>query len=108
MYLLSKFMKSYLIVKSYVPKKLIDDFDHWYSTEHLKDAHKEFKAINSFRGWSKINKCIHYAYYQFKSLDEATDVLRGNSLKKMIEIYDLRWKNMVKRERDISQISEIF
>ena len=82
MYLLSKFIKSYLIVKSYLPKKLIDDFDNWYPKEHLKDAHKEFKAINSFRGWFKINRCIHYAYYQFKSLDEVNDVLRGNSQKK--------------------------
>ena len=82
MCLLSKFIKSYLIVKSYLPKKLINYFDNCCFTEHLKDAHKEFKAINSFRGWPKIKKCIHYAYHQFKSLDEANDVLRGNSLKK--------------------------
>ena len=51
-------MKSYLIVKSYVPKKLIDDFDNWYSTEHLKDAHKEFRAINSLDGLKLINAFI--------------------------------------------------
>ena len=64
--------------------------------EHLTNAHKKFKAIYSFRGWSKIKKCIHYGDYQFKSLNEENDVLRGNFLKKIIEIYDFKWKNIIK------------
>ena len=95
-------------MKSYVPKFLVDDFENWYTTEHLKDAHEVFKAINSSRGWSKnIRVLIIYAYYEFKSLDQANNVLNSNSLKKIIKIYDLKCENKIKRERDIIQISKV-
>ena len=50
---------------------------------------------------------IIYAYYEFKSLDQANNVLNSNSLKKIIKIYDLKCENKIKRERDIIQISKV-
>jgi len=43
-------------------------FDHWYATEHLRDAQKAIQVRRAWRGWSRVDPRVHYAFYEFDSL----------------------------------------
>ena len=55
-------MPAYLVVRAVVAETDRRDFDHWYRTEHLPDAMKAFDAQSAWRGWSRTDPSVHYAY----------------------------------------------
>ena len=99
-------MRIFLVVKSFVPSRLQKDFDDWYEKEHLFEAKESFYAISASRGWETENKDIHYAYYEFDSLEKANKILKSEALNKMIQIYDNKWSNQIDRTRKIISITQ--
>ena len=99
-------MRIFLVVKSFVPTHLKKDFNDWYENEHLFEAKQTFSAISASRGWQIENEDIHYAYYEFDSLEKATEVLKSEALNKMIHIYDNKWSNQIDRTRNIISITQ--
>ena len=99
-------MRIFLVVKSFVPSHLKKDFDDWYEKEHLFEAKQTFYAISAFRGWKIENEDIHYAYYEFDSLEKANEILKSEALNKMIHIYDNKWSNQIDRTRKIVSITQ--
>jgi hypothetical protein len=99
-------MKVFLVIESLVPSHLKTDFDNWYENEHLSEAKQSFYAISASRGWETENGDIHYAYYEFDHLEKANKILKSESLKKMINIYDKKWSHQIDRTRKIITISQ--
>ena len=99
-------MRVFLVVESFVPSHLKKDFDDWYENEHLSEAKQSFGAISASRGWEIENEDIHYAYYEFDSLEKANEILKSEALNKMINIYDKKWSNQIDRKRKIMSITQ--
>ena len=97
-------MRVFLVVKSFVPSHLKNDFNDWYEKEHLLEAKKTFNAISASRGWEMEKGNIHYAYYEFDNFETTNKILKSQALKKMIEIYDKRWLSQIDRKRKIISI----
>src|SRR6185312_669040 len=58
--------KTFFVVRSTVKDAAQrQKFDHWYSTDHMPWAIKEFKAEKAWRFWSETDPAIHQATYQF-------------------------------------------
>ena len=95
-------MNVYLIVKAKVPKNIVNEFDEWYQKYHLSDAHFLFKSLKAFRCW--INENEHHAYYKFKNIDIANNVIKGKSLEKLVKIFDKKWQGQVTRSRELIEI----
>ncbi len=54
--------KSYFLVRAVVAEPLRQKFDHWYSTDHLPRALKDF-YFKAEKCW-----CLRYAVYQFADM----------------------------------------
>ena len=67
-------MSAYLVVRAVVVEADRPAFDHWYRTEHLPDAAKAFAAQRAWRGWSRSDPSVHYAFYQFANVAAAEAV----------------------------------
>ena len=71
-------MTAYLIVRAEVAEEDRDAFDQWYETEHLPDARSAFRALSARRGWSDANPGVHFAIYEFPTLERARKVANGS------------------------------
>ena len=88
-------MTAYLIVRAEVEKESRDKFDHWYETEHLPDALREFKAVSAMRGWSDIEANVHLAFYEFPDLPTVNNLLSSDLMKEFIKEFDSHWAGKV-------------
>ncbi len=96
--------KAYLVVRADVAEADRRDFDHWYHTEHLPDAAKAFAAQRAWRGWSRTNPSLHYAYYQFGDVAAAQAVGESPAIRILIAEFDARWGTRVTRSREIIEV----
>jgi hypothetical protein len=96
--------KAYLVVRADVAEADRRDFDHWYHTEHLPDAAKAFAAQRAWRGWSRTNPSLHYAYYQFADVAAAQAVGESPAIRSLIAEFDARWGTRVTRSREIIEV----
>ena len=80
-------------------------FERWYRDEHLPDALKSFKARRAWRGWSDIDPCVHYAWYEFDDLASAKAIVGSESLKRLVADFDRTWGDKVARSRDFVAIA---
>jgi hypothetical protein len=95
-------MTAYFIVRAQILDMAVkNDFDRWYQDEHLRDAHKAFRATRASRGWSQLDSGVHYAFYEFDDVARANAVLGSNELKQLAAEFDRRWGDKVVRSRDI-------
>lgn len=76
-------------------------FDHWYATEHLRDAVAAFGARKAWRGWSKVDAGVHYAFYEFPTLAAVQAVMGSDALKGLIAEFDRVWGDRVTRTREV-------
>ena len=99
-------MTCYLIVKS--DTSLIDkkEFENWYANEHLSEAKKAFMAKNAKRGWIN-NTNFHLAIYEFKNNKDAEKAINSKNLEILIKKFDQKWKNKVKRTRELTELIQI-
>ncbi len=97
-------MTAYLIVRAQVPEADREAFDHWYETEHLPDALRDFKALSAKRGWSSVEPSIHLAFYEFPDLAMANAVVASEEIKALIAEFDRCWQDRVVRSREVVDI----
>ena len=88
-----------------VRAKVVDEsdksaFDRWYGEEHLPDAVKAFSAKRAWRGWSDIEPLVHYAVYEFDTLEQARALPGSDAMKRLVAEFDRVWGPRVVRERD--------
>jgi hypothetical protein len=84
-------------------------FDDWYRTEHLPDAVKGFKAVRGWRSWSRTNPLVHFAVYEFSTLDEAEAALDSPALVELSAEFDRVWgPPRVTRTREIFETAGEF
>ena len=98
--------KAYLVVRAVVAGADRRDFDHWYRTEHLPDAVKAFAALCAWRGWSRTDPSVHYAYYQFPNAAAAEALTGSPAINTLIAEFDARWGTRVTRTREIIGIAD--
>jgi hypothetical protein len=98
--------KAYFMVRAVVEEPLRQKFDHWYSTDHLPWALKDFKAEKAWRFWSAREAGVHYAVYQFADMAKLEAAMKDEVLKPLIADFDKSWPKGVTRSRDIMTLAE--
>ena len=98
--------KAYFMVRAVVAEGLRQKFDHWYSTDHLPRALKDFKAEKGWRFWSKTDPAAHYAVYQFADEAKLQAAMKDEVLKPLIADFDRNWPSGVTRTRDLLTMVE--
>ena len=98
--------KAYLVVRAVVAEADRRDFDHWYRTEHLPDALKAFAAQRAWRGWSRTDPSLHFAFYQFADLAAAEAVGSSPAIRTLIAEFDARWGTRVTRTREVIEVAD--
>ena len=99
-------MTAYLIVRAEVPEIDREAFDRWYETEHLPDAHRDFKALSARRGWSEQEPNTHLAFYEFPDLAAANAIMESDVIKALVAEFDRCWQDRVKRSREVVEIAQ--
>jgi hypothetical protein len=94
-------MPAYLIVRAEAAASDRADFDHWYATEHLPDAVLAFGAARAWRGWSRLDTGVHYAFYEFVDAAQAEAIMTSDAIKRLIAEFDRVWGKRVTRSRDL-------
>jgi hypothetical protein len=97
--------KAFFMVRSVVAEPLRQKFDHWYSTDHLPRALKDFKAEKGWRFWSTMDTSAHYAVYQFADQAKLDAAMKGDVLKALIADFDKNFPT-VARTRDLLTMAE--
>jgi hypothetical protein len=96
---------AYLVVRAEVAEADRRDFDDWYRTEHLPDAKQAFAAQRAWRGWSRTNPSLHYAYYQFADVTAADAIGSSPAIRALIAEFDARWGTRVTRSREVIEVA---
>ena len=99
-------MSAYLVVRAVVPEAARRDFDTWYRDEHLPDAVKAFAALRGWRGWSRTDPSVHYAFYEFADVAAAEAIGSSPAIKKLIAEFDARWGTTVTRTREVVAVAD--
>ena len=99
-------MAAYLIVRAVVPEADRAKFDQWYQDVHLLGASAAFDAVSAWRGWSHDDPSIHFAFYEFPSLAEATAIGDSEAMKNMRADFDRNWQNRISRSREFVEIAQ--
>jgi hypothetical protein len=97
--------KTFFMVRSVVAEPLRQKFDHWYSTDHLPRALKDFKAEKGWRFWSTADASLHYAVYQFADQAKLDAAMKGDVLKALIADFDKNFPTIA-RTRDFLTMAE--
>ena len=99
-------MAAYLIVRAVVPETDRAKFDQWYQDVHLPEALTMFDAAGAGRGWSHDDPSVHFAFYEFPSLAEATAIDSSEAMKNMRADFDRNWQNRISRSREFVEIAQ--
>ena len=99
-------MAAYLIVRAVVPETDREKFDQWYQDVHLPEALAAFDAARAWRGWSYDNPTLHFAFYEFPSLAEATAIGDSEAMKNMRADFDGQWQDRIVRSREFVQVTQ--
>jgi hypothetical protein len=97
--------KVFFMVRSVVAEPLRQKFDHWYSTDHLPRALKDFRAEKGWRFWSTADASVHYAVYQFADQAKLDAAVKGDVLKALVVDFDKNFPT-VARTRDFLTMAE--
>lgn len=81
-----------------------DAFERWYRDEHFPDAVRAFGAKRAWRGWSDTGPLVHYALYEFDTLEKARALPGSGALQRLVAEFDRVWGERVVRERDRVEI----
>ena len=99
-------MAAYLIVRAVVPETDRAKFDQWYQDVHLPQALSVFDAVSAWRGWSHADPGVHFAFYEFPSLTEATAIDSSEAMKNMRADFDRNWQDRISRSREFVEIAQ--
>ncbi len=79
-------------------------FEHWYATDHLPWAIREFGARRGWRAWSRTDPRVHYAFYEFADAGAAEAATAPDKIKPLVEDFDRVWGDRVARRREMIEI----
>ena len=97
--------KGCFVVRAEVPDETDRaPFDHWYATDHLPWAIRVFGAQRGWRGWSRSDPAVHYAFYEFADLGQAQALIGSDKIKPLIADFDRVWGTRVTRRREVLEI----
>lgn len=97
-------MPAHLIVRSVVPDPQDRAaFDHWYGDDHMAEAIRIFSPSRCWRSWSEIDASVHYAFYEFETLEALRAMTSTEAFARMIADFTRTWDGKVTRERDFIQ-----
>ena len=99
-------MAAYLIVRAVVPEADRTKFDQWYQDVHLPEVLAAFDALRAWRGWSHDDPIVHFAFYEFPSLAEATAIDSSEAMKNMRADFDRNWQDRISRTREFVEIAQ--
>jgi len=99
-------MAAYLIVRAVVPEAEREKFDQWYQDVHLPEALSAFDAVSAWRGWSDEDPAVHFAFYEFPTLDEAKSVGDSDAMKAMRADFDRNWQDRIARTREFVEVAQ--
>jgi hypothetical protein len=83
-----------------------EKFDRWYQDEHLPDALKAFGAKGAWRGWSEVDPSLHYAVYEFDSIEQVRAIPGSGELKALVAEFDRVWGKKVVRVRESLKVAQ--
>ena len=101
-------MTAIFIVRAEVAEADRAAFDRWYETEHLPDAMRAFGTDRARRGWGDTDPGVHYAVYEFPTLDHARRIAANDKspeIKALIAEFERVWPD-VSRTREIIGVSQ--
>src|SRR5215469_7535171 len=98
--------KAYIAVRAEVPEADRARFDHWYETDHLPWASRDFGARRAWRGWSRSDPAVHMAFYEFDSAEAAEAVQRSEAIKPLVADFDRVWGDRVPRRRIVLEVAQ--
>ena len=90
-----------IAVRAEVPESERARFDHWYETDHLPWALREFAARRAWRCWSRSDPAVHVAFYEFDSLAAAEATVAPDRIAPLVADFDRVWGDRVPRRRAI-------
>ena len=90
-----------IAVRAEVPESERARFDHWYETDHLPWALREFAARRAWRCWSRSDPAVHVAFYEFDSLAAAEAAVAPDRIAPLVADFDRVWGDRVPRHRAI-------
>ena len=96
--------KALLAVRAEVPEAERARFDHWYETDHLPWALREFGARRAWRCWSQNDPAVHVAFYEFDSVKAARTATAADKIKPLVADFDRVWGDRVPRRRAILEM----
>lgn len=82
-----------------------DAFDQWYREEHLPDAVRAFEAQRGWRAWSRSEPSVHYAFYEFDSVERLQAATTPDVLNALIADFDRAWGERVSRTREVIEVA---
>lgn len=91
-------------VRAEVPEAERAQFDHWYATDHLAWACREFAAQRAWRCWSRSESGVHIAFYQFPSVEAAEAAVAPDRIAALVADFDRVWGERIQRRRVILEI----
>lgn len=95
-------MSGILIVRAQVINSALkQQFDEWYKREHLPDAKRAFGAARAWRAWSDMDAMVHYAFYEFGTVDLARAAAISPQIESLIADFDATWGDGITRTREI-------
>jgi hypothetical protein len=98
--------KAYFVVRATVADaSQRKKFDHWYSTDHMPWAIKEFKAEKAWRFWSETDPSVHQATDQFADMAQLDAAMKSAGLKALVADFDRAFP-AVTRAREILTLAE--
>jgi len=97
---------TFFLVRSVVAPDLRDQFDHWYSTDHLPWAMRAFKCEKAWRFWSEVEEGVHYAAYRFRDKAACDAALGSPEFKELVADFDRSFPRGVTRTRDVVTLAE--
>ena len=98
--------KSFFLVRAVVEERLRDQFERWYTQDHLPFALDVFKCEKAWRFWSEVEAGVHYAVYQFTDKGALDAALASEGFKGMVADFNASWPEGVTRTRDIVTLVE--
>jgi hypothetical protein len=94
------------LVRAVVAADLHDQFDYWYSNDHLPWACRIFKCQKAWRYWSETEESVHYAVYQFADKGSCDAALGSAEFTELVADFNRSWPEGVTRTRDIMTLAE--
>jgi hypothetical protein len=98
--------KALLAVRAEVPEAERARFDHWYETDHLPWALREFGARRAWRCWSRSAPGVHMAFNEFDSVEAAEAATAPDKIKPLVVDFDRVWGDRVPRRRVILEVAQ--